>query len=88
MIMNKNIEIFFEENAFKGHIIHRLQAVTSGYAERLSLIDKRRSQGEKTSASGVLIPLKFDHELGEWTIILNRRSDFVQQPGDLCVRRI
>jgi len=82
--MNKNIELLFKEKGFKEHIIDRLKTVSSGYAERLSLIDEKRNQGEKYSASGVLIPLEFARNLGEWTMIFNKRSDYVQQPGDLC----
>ena len=84
MTVNTHIELLFKETAFKEEIINRLKVVTSGYAERLRFIDERRKQGDKCSASGVLIPLEFAPNLGEWTIIFTKRSDYVQQPGDLC----
>lgn len=78
------MKLFFKEKEFKEKLIKRLKSVTPGYAERLSLIDARRKEGEKYSASGVLIPLEFDRQLGEWLMVLTKRSDYVQQPGDLC----
>lgn len=82
--MTKKMELFFKEKEFKDHVLDRLKTVTSDYARKLGFIDEKRKKGERYSASGVLIPLKFNRHLGEWEMILNKRSDYVQQPGDLC----
>lgn len=52
------------------------------YLEQVELIGERRKNGEKWGKAGVLLMLSCEKE--QATLLLNKRSNRVQQPGDLC----
>jgi hypothetical protein len=72
------------EKEFRDYVIRQLHSAESDFVKRMSYIRERKKTGEAWSISGVLILLEFDTEAGEYSIILNKRSPYVQQPGDLC----
>ncbi len=65
-------------------IIQRLDGGYIDFVEQMQFIRKEREAGKRWSASGILIPLEFDYKRKEYVVILNKRSNHVQQPGDLC----
>ena len=77
-------ELMHDEEGFRKHIIERLNGVDLDFMEQMTLIRKKHKEGIQSSASGVLVPLEFDPAQKEYVIILNKRSPYVVQPGDLC----
>jgi len=77
-------DLITNEKAFPNYIIKRLSSAELDFVKRMSYIRGREKKGEEWSISGVLILLEFDTEGEEYNIILNKRSPYVQQPGDLC----
>jgi hypothetical protein len=69
---------------FPDRVVKRLEAGQVDFAEQMKFIEERRKEGERYTSSGVLLPLEFDSSSGEYTVILNKRSTYVQQAGDLC----
>ncbi len=69
---------------FRDLVTRRLQGGEKDLAEKMRLVREARAGKEKVSASAVLVPLEFDREKNEYVLILNKRSDRVQQAGDLC----
>lgn len=47
-------------------------------------MEERQVGGRRWAPSSVLIPLRFDRSRPEPLVVLNKRSDWVVQPGDLC----
>ena len=77
-------EIIKEPDRFRDLVVRRLEGNHSDFVEHMQYIRKEREAGRRWSASGILVPLEFDNQKNEYTVILNKRSDQVQQPGDLC----
>jgi len=77
-------DLFANEKALRNRIIERLKSLELDFPEQMDLIQERKEKGEKWSASGILLLLEFDKLENEYVIILNKRSSYVQQPGDLC----
>ena len=67
---------------FKSRAVEALAAGELDYLEQLAFIRKRDDDGEKWGKAAVLLMLSC--EGGEVTLLLNKRSNQVQQPGDLC----
>lgn len=73
-----------DEGAFRDRVAARLARIPfDAYAE-MRLVEERQAQGGRRSPSAVLIPLKFDRSRSEPLVVLNKRSDRILQPGDLC----
>jgi len=68
----------------RSYIAERLGGGHVDFVEQMQFIRKKREGGEKYTASGVLVPLEFDASDREYTVVLNKRSIYVQQAGDLC----
>ena len=77
-------DLFTQEKAFRNHLIQRLRLSDVDFPEQMNLIQDKQRKGERWSASGILLLLEYDKREKEWVIVLNKRSTYVQQPGDLC----
>jgi hypothetical protein len=77
-------ELVSDKIGFSKHIISRLDALDLDFVDKMVLIRQQNRERRGWSASGVLVPLEFDQVQKEYVIILNKRSAYVQQPGDLC----
>lgn len=53
------------------------------YQEQINLVTEQRKQGQNCGAAGVLLLIQYRQDKG-YVFLLNKRSDKVQQPGDLC----
>jgi len=73
-----------DERAFRDRVAERLASVRFDASAEMRLIEERRAEGRRWVPSAVLIPLRFDRSRSEPVVVLNKRSDWVQQPGDLC----
>jgi len=69
---------------FRDRVVERLRGGEGELAEKMRLIREVGAGQEPSSASAVLVALEFDREKREHVLILNKRSDRVQQAGDLC----
>jgi hypothetical protein len=69
-------------------IVHALAGISLDYEEQLAFIRKRKKKGENWAPAAVLVLLgryPHQHDLRNgYFFLLNKRSAFVQQPGDLC----
>lgn len=71
--------------SLRSHIVERLEGGPVDFLEQMQVIREKRERGERTNSSGVLLPLEMDGPRGEPAVILNKRSTYVQQAGDLCL---
>jgi hypothetical protein len=71
--------------SLRSHIVERLERGPVDFLEQMQAIREKRQRGERTTPSGVLLPLELDGPDGELAVILNKRSTYVQQAGDLCL---
>jgi hypothetical protein len=78
------LDLISNEKGFREHVIERLAARDLDFVEQMELIRTKQGQGERWAASGVLVPIEFDQDRQEYVIILNKRSIYLLQPGDLC----
>ncbi len=69
---------------FKERVVERLESGRLDFLDQMRCVEARRKAGEKAAASAVLLPLEFDSVRGEYAVVLNKRSIYVQQAGDLC----
>ena len=68
----------------RSYIAERLESGEVDFVEQMQFIRRKRQGGEKVTASGVLVPLEWDASGREYAVVLNKRSIYVQQAGDLC----
>ncbi len=68
----------------RAHVAERLAEASPDFAGRMERIRAERRRGAKSAASGVLVPLEFDASSAQCVVVLNKRSPWVRQPGDLC----
>lgn len=73
-----------DERAFRDRVAERLTGVRFDASREMRLVEERRAGGRRWAPSAVLIPLRFDRSRSGPVVVLNKRSDRVQQPGDLC----
>ena len=66
----------------KVQVIEALAGLKLDYLDQLAFIQECNRNGEKWGDAGVLLMLSCEGE--QATLLLNKRSDQVQQPGDLC----
>jgi 8-oxo-dGTP pyrophosphatase MutT (NUDIX family) len=71
--------------AFRRHLGERLEPSPDEFVEQMRFVAERQGAGEPCAASAVLLPLEFDASGRECSVILNKRSAYVQQAGDLCL---
>ncbi|MFH1491682.1 MAG: CoA pyrophosphatase [Pseudomonadota bacterium] len=77
-------DLLSSQKDFRNLVTKRLISTPLDFVEEMGFISERREKGDPWSASGVLLLLEFDPQEKAYTIILNKRSSYVQQPGDLC----
>jgi hypothetical protein len=65
-------------------VAERLEGGSNDFVEQMRFVEEKQEAGEKYAASAVLLPLELDPSSQEYTVILNKRSVYVQQAGDLC----
>ena len=53
------------------------------YQDQINFVNEQREQGQNCSVAGVLLLIQYQPDKG-YVFLLNKRSDKVQQPGDLC----
>lgn len=70
--------------AFPRHAWRRLREGPVDFLEQRHVLRKERAEGKRVATSAVLVPLEFDPGPAEYAFVLNKRSDRVLQPGDLC----
>jgi 8-oxo-dGTP pyrophosphatase MutT (NUDIX family) len=70
--------------AFRALAVERLDDGPIDFVEQMQFVEEKQEAGEKYAASAVLLPLEFDASSQEYGVILNKRSAYVQQAGDLC----
>ena len=70
--------------AFRARVVERLEAGPVDFVEQMQFVEEKQETGEKYAASAVLLPLELDASSQEYGVILNKRSTYVQQAGDLC----
>lgn len=68
----------------RGLLFRRLEGSHKEFVEKMRFVREKRREGEKWFPSGVLVPLEVHPDREETVFVLNKRSDYVQQPGDLC----
>jgi 8-oxo-dGTP pyrophosphatase MutT (NUDIX family) len=73
-----------DPEAFRVRVVERLAARPNDFVEQMEFVEARREAGEAYTASAVLLPLELDPRCQEYAVILNKRSVYVQQAGDLC----
>lgn len=74
-------------NPLRSRIIHALSECPIDYIEQQSLFSKEDENDLPWTGAGVLMMLQLppDHqEEGDANVLLNKRSEKVRQPGDLC----
>ena len=70
--------------AFRARVVERLDDGPVDFVEQMQFVEEKQEAGEKYAASAVLLPLERDASSQEYGVILNKRSTYVQQAGDLC----
>jgi hypothetical protein len=71
-------------DALRRRVVERLEEGPVDFLEQMQFVEEKKEAGEKYAASAVLLPLEFDVSSQEYGVILNKRSAYVQQAGDLC----
>ncbi|MBP1696268.1 MAG: coA pyrophosphatase [Deltaproteobacteria bacterium] len=86
-----DLSILYDRDGFRQQVIETLAQEQVGYLEELRFIDKQKGAQRPWAGAGVLLPLFFSEELGsevkslgEYVFFLSKRSQRVQQAGDLC----
>jgi len=76
---------------FREKVIASLARARVDFLEQLQFIEEQRNSRESWEGAGVLLPLFFSPEQnpqkkgpGQYVFLLNKRSQKVQQAGDLC----
>ena len=84
MLLDNIEQIYQNPDHFKGLVATSLEDSGADFVEQMQFIRRERQKQKQWSASGVLILLEVDSRENEVIILLNKRSSYVQQPGDLC----
>jgi len=77
-------DVIRDPEGFRERVAERLRGLEKDFSEKMRLVREGRAAGRPCVASGVLVPLEYDRGTGEHAVVLNKRSDRVQQAGDLC----
>jgi 8-oxo-dGTP pyrophosphatase MutT (NUDIX family) len=73
-----------DPEAFRRRVVERLEDGPVDFVEQMQFVEEKQRAGERFAASAVLLPLELDPSGKEVAVILNKRSVYVQQAGDLC----
>ncbi len=86
-----NLSLLRDQERFPSSVMEALAREPAGYLKEFESIDRRRETQGRWGAGGVLLPLFFREDQipvneppGEYVFLLGKRSEIVQQPGDLC----
>jgi 8-oxo-dGTP pyrophosphatase MutT (NUDIX family) len=86
-----DLSILYDREGFRQLVIDTLARKQVDYLERLRFIDKQKGTQQPWAGAGVLLPLFFSEEIGievkgsgQYVFLLSKRSQRVQQAGDLC----
>jgi len=86
-----NLSLVHDQESLRSHVVEALGWEPVEYLAEFDFIDKRRKNRGTWAGGAVLLPLYFREDRdqggnnsGHYVFLLNRRSEKVQQPGDLC----
>jgi 8-oxo-dGTP pyrophosphatase MutT (NUDIX family) len=86
-----DLSILYDRDGFRQQVIDTLAREPVDYLEQLRFIDKQKGTQQPRAGAGVLLPLFFSEEIepeaesfGQYVFLLSKRSQRVQQAGDLC----
>jgi len=86
-----DLSILYDRERFRQQVIDGLAKEPVDYVEQLRFIYKQREKQESWEGGGVLLPIFFREEqiqegksFGQYVFLLSKRSQKVQQAGDLC----
>jgi 8-oxo-dGTP pyrophosphatase MutT (NUDIX family) len=86
-----DLSILYDRDGFRQQVIDALAQEQVDYLEQLRFIDKQKGIQRPWAGAGVLLPLFFSEEIGievksfgQYVFLLSKRSQRVQQAGDLC----
>jgi len=85
------LSALYDPEGFRKHVIDALARAPLDYLEQLEFIRQQKNSPTPWESAGVLLPLSFMDEeklsevrAGQYVVLLNKRSQRVQQAGDLC----
>jgi len=73
-----------DPRGFRDRVARRLSGGDRVLMETMRRVREGRGAAQGLRASAVLVPLEFDRTSREHRFVLNKRSERVKQPGDLC----
>jgi 8-oxo-dGTP pyrophosphatase MutT (NUDIX family) len=86
-----NLSLLNDREGFRSHVIEALAQEPVDYLAQFEFINKQRESRTTWAGGGILLPLYFREERnpegntsGHYVFLLSKRSENVQQPGDLC----
>ena len=86
-----DLSILYDREGFRQRVIDTLAREPLDYLEQFRFVDKQNVTPIPWAGGGVLLPLFFHEKqgqdgkgLGEYVFLLSKRSQRVQQAGDLC----
>ncbi len=86
-----DISALYDSEGFRKLVIESLAQAPLDYLEQLEFIKQQRNSPTPWESAGVLIPLFFLRKTkpkkdssGEYVVLLSKRSQRIQQGGDLC----
>jgi 8-oxo-dGTP pyrophosphatase MutT (NUDIX family) len=86
-----NLSLLNDREGFRFHVVEALAQEPVDYLAQFEFIDKQRESRTTWAGGAILLPLYFREERnpegntsGHYVFLLTKRSENVQQPGDLC----
>ena len=86
-----DLSLLQDRERFRQHVIEALARKPVDFLDQLGFIAQQRGSQATWSGGGVLLPLYFQEGresekegIGQYVLLLSKRSRNVQQPGDLC----
>lgn len=86
-----DLSILYDREGFRQQVIDTLAREQVDYLDRLRFVDRQKGTQQPWAGGGVLLPLFFCEEIGsevksfgQYVFLLSKRSQKVQQAGDLC----
>jgi 8-oxo-dGTP pyrophosphatase MutT (NUDIX family) len=86
-----DLPILMDQEGFRQHVIEALGRSPLDYLEQVKFMEEKKYGSVPWGGAGVLLPLYFSQDrklgndgLGRYVFLLNKRSNRVQQAGDLC----
>ncbi len=86
-----DLSVLKDGEGFREHVLETLGKIPSDYVKQPEFMGSNQDPAAPWNAAGVLLPLYFsegeegkDKDSREYVFLLNKRSQKVQQAGDLC----